>query len=72
MAYENGGCGPFEPAALGKAYRGLKLESNGTATDLTVLSAGASQPLHLEPGELVSGTLIIESGVLTNLKGYIS
>jgi len=72
MAYENGGCGPFEPASLGRAYRGLKLESNGVATDLTVLSAGVSQPLHLEPGELVSGTLVITGGVLTNLKGYRS
>lgn len=73
MAYENGGCGPHEPAELNKAYRGLKLQSNAAAgVDLTVVSHNVSQPLHLEPGELHSGTLIISSGTLTGVIGYIS
>lgn len=72
MPYANGGCGPFEPAQLEKNYRGLMLQSNASlAVDLVVLSAGQSQPLHLEPGETFSGTLMIESGTLTSLKGYL-
>lgn len=72
MAYANGGCGPFKPAALNTEYRGLKLQSNAAAaTDITVVSAGETQPLHIEPGELISGTLVITAGTLTGLIGYI-
>ena len=72
MPYANGGCGPFEPAKLNKNYRGLLLQSNAaSAVDLVVKSAGQSQLIHLEPGETLSGTLVIESGILTSLKGYL-
>lgn len=72
MAYANGGCGPFKPAALDVEYRALKLQSNApAAVDVTVISAGVTQPLHLEPGELISGTMVITAGTLTSLIGYI-
>ena len=75
MSHENGGCGPHEPAQLNTAYRALKLQSGGdaaVAVDLVVESAGKSQNLHLELGEVHSGTLVIKSGSLTGLLGYIS
>lgn len=64
-------CGQFEQASVSKRYRGLKLQSNGTATDLTVNSGGANITLHLEPGELHSGVCTIVSGTLTGVIGYL-
>lgn len=71
MAYENGGCGPHVPAAAGDVYRGLKLNSNAVPVDIVVESAGVQQNLHLEPGEVHSGQLIIVSGTLTGVFGYL-
>ena len=71
MAYENGGCGPFEEAQLNKVYRGVKLQSNGAGTDLTIESHEKEMVLHLEPGEVHSGNLVIKSGTILGLIGYI-
>lgn len=70
MTMYSSGCGEFEPAVANKLYRGLKLQSDATAVDLTVLSAKQSQSLHLEPGELHSGVCQILSGTLTDVIGY--
>lgn len=78
--YEQSGPGPYEDAELNKPYRALKLQSNAVAVDLVVKSGAyilnknepsPDQPLHLEPGELMTGPAIIQSGTLTGVKGYI-
>lgn len=68
--YRESGSGPFNPAIVGVTYRGLKLQSNATATDLVVTSNGVDQPLHLEPSEVFVGKLKIVSGTLTGVIGY--
>jgi hypothetical protein len=75
MAYENGGCGPFEDAKLNTAYRGLYI-SPLAVTDpvLTVESNSQEQTLPLTAGFTFSGRLVIKdvlAGSLADIKGYI-
>ena len=71
MAYESSGPGPFEDAALNTPYRALRMAYDGTGTSLTVTSNGISQSLPIGPGELIPGFVVITSGTLTGIKGYI-
>lgn len=70
MTYEAANPGLYEPAQLGVTYRALRLQSNAEAVDLVVNSGVSSMALHLEPAELVVGTVQIVSGSVVGVIGY--
>lgn len=70
--YESEQPGPYAPAALSTSYRAIKLQSNASAVDLTVTSGTETGiSLHLEPGELHTGSTIITAAAsLVGVLGY--
>ncbi len=69
--YQASNPGPYEVASLSTEYRAIKLQSDAAAVDLTVDSGAATGiPLHLEPGELHTGTTTITAGTITGVIGY--
>lgn len=74
MAYENGGCGPFEPAKVNTAYRGLYIDPAAIDTTFIVESHGQEQSLTVAAGVIFSGSLIIKSvtaGDISAVKGFL-
>ena len=71
MAYQSDLSGPFEPVVLNKKYRGIFLQSNATAVDITVTSGSATGiALHLVAGEQRTGEITVTAGTVTGLIGY--
>jgi len=71
--FTNSSGGPVEPAVSGKQYRALKLQSNGTAGDVTVIqSDGSVVTLHFEAGEIWPVTIDdITANTAVGLMGFV-
>jgi len=71
--FTNSSGGPVEAAVSGKQYRALKLQSNGTAGDVTVTqSDGTEATLHFEAGEIWPVTIDdITANTTVGLMGFV-